>query len=124
MPSLKRHEGYLLIDNSAGPGLSEADIDPAWRAAGKAVHAVPEGKKHEAATITCHHCQAVVILNPARTRERPYCPKCDHYICDTCESRRALTRECVPFKKVLDELQEQNARLEQLGLEASPILLP
>ena len=123
MPSLKRHEGYLLVDNRDGPGLSEADV-AAWRAAGKHVLAVPEGKKHEAGTITCHHCQAVVILNPARTRSRNYCPGCDHYICDTCEQRRAQTLECVPFKQVLDELQEQNARREQLGLGAASILLP
>lgn len=114
MPSKRRHEGYLLIDNSAGPGLTEADV-AVWRAAGKNPLPVGEGRKFESATLTCHHCQGLVILNPARTRERNYCPGCDHYICDVCEQRRARTLECVPFRQVLDELQEEAALREQRG---------
>jgi hypothetical protein len=117
MSSLKRHEGYLLIDHRGGPGLSEADIAQ-WRAAGKDVLAIGEGQKYEQATITCHHCHAIVILNPARKRARSYCPKCDHYICDVCEQRRAATFECVPMKRVIDELQEKRAK----GLAHGPLV--
>lgn len=120
MPSLRKHEGYLLIDSSASPGLTEEFIRATWP--GRRVVAAPEGKVYESGTITCHHCQAIVILNPARTRPRNYCPGCDHYICDNCEAIRAQTLECAPFRKKLDEAQEAAARAEQRG--DSPILLP
>lgn len=113
MHSKRRHEGYLMIDNSAGPGLSEAFVRATWP--GKATPAVGAGRVYESATITCHHCGAIVILNPARTRARNYCSGCDHYICDACGQRRAASLECVPFKKVLDELQEETFLREQRG---------
>ena len=76
MKSLASHEGYLLIDN---------------RAAGE--------QKLESATITCCHCQRTLIKNPARTRPRGYCTKCDDYVCDN----RACNLECRPFWKSVDE---------------------
>lgn len=56
----------------------------------------------EAATSTCSHCQRQVIRNPSRVRDRHYCPKCDHYICDDCERDRVDTGVCRPFAQVLD----------------------
>lgn len=99
-----RREGYLLIDNRDSPGVS-ADL---LHQAGKLGLApvVPSGATFESATVTCAHCNAVVILNPNRTRPRGYCAKCDAYVCDT----PACGLECRPFKKLLDELQEQASR--------------
>ncbi len=68
------------------------------------------GKRFESATITCSHCQRVVVLNPDRSRERGYCKKCDHYICDGCTDLLAKTRQCVPFCKILDDEQEKLIR--------------
>jgi uncharacterized paraquat-inducible protein A len=79
MFSKRSQEGWLMIDNRAsGEGMVES------------------------ATITCSHCQTVVVLNPLRTRERGYCRKCDHYICDN----PACHFECVPINKVFDDLQQ------------------
>lgn len=84
MSSLKRHEGYIMVDNRASPGLPEdiarnAGYDPAQ---------CGEGKLYESATLTCSHCKNAFVKNPFRIRERPYCAKCDHYICDWCDAAR------------------------------------
>ena len=99
MSSLRRHEGYLLIDNRFGPGVTAEFI----RSTGKDAPIVPEGAVFESATTTCSHCHTVVILNPDRTRPRNYCRKCDRYICDN----PGCNVECVPLTKVFDEWQEQ-----------------
>lgn len=91
--SKRAHEGYLLIDNSQG-GF---------------------GAKEEFATITCSHCNRVVVLNTLRTRARAYCQKCDHYICDGCGTIAASTMECAPLKAVLDRRQEEAFLREQGG---------
>lgn len=76
----RSREGYLMIDDRAsGGGLFES------------------------ATITCSHCQTVVVLNPLRTRARGFCRKCDHYICDN----PGCNYECVPIEKVFDDLQNK-----------------
>lgn len=95
MFSKRSLEGYLLVDHRAGDGTA----------------AVPGGRIFERATITCSHCQAQVVLNPSRTRERGYCPKCDHYVCDLCEGIRVRTGECRTFKQIMDDVQ--NAALKQ-----------
>ena len=68
----------------------------------------------ECATYTCSHCQVVVMINPLRTRERAYCLKCDHRICDVCGAIRAANGgECKTMKQIGDELIEQNALIAQ-----------
>ena len=79
--SLKRHEGWLLLDHSASPGIPP-DIA---RKIGLDPKLVGEGRRLEAATITCKHCGGAYIKNLKRTRPRGYCRLCDHYICDGCE---------------------------------------
>lgn len=98
MPSLRRFEGELLIDNRFGPGVTAEFV----RASGKEAPVVGEGALYESATVTCAHCGTVVVLNPNRTRPRAYCRKCDNYTCDPCSAR-----DCKPFAKLIDELQEQ-----------------
>lgn len=88
MSSKRSKEGYLLIDNRAN-----------------------HGGVVESATVTCSHCQQVVVLNPLRTRERGYCAKCDHYVCDN----PACNAECIPFRKVIDDLREQAFKGESNG---------
>lgn len=65
----------------------------------------------ECPTFTCSHCQRVVMVNPKRNRERAYCPKCDHNLCDTCGAVRAANGgACKTFKQVIDEMLEQAAK--------------
>lgn len=91
-------EGYLLIDHRAAEGGIDGAVP------------VRAGALFESATITCSHCQRQVVLNPGRTRERGYCPKCDHYVCDTCEAVRVTSGGvCKTFKQIMDEAQNAAA---------------
>lgn len=98
MASKQNQEGYLLIDNRFGPGVTAEFI----RSTGKWAPVVGEGATYESATVTCTHCGTIVVLNPDRTRPRSYCRRCDAYICDGC----AALGECVPFEKILLDLQD------------------
>lgn len=125
MSSLRRHEGYLLIDNSNGPGVSQAELDALPRKNSAVPVTAGECRKSEVATYTCSHCHTIIIVNNLRERPRAYCRKCDHYICDWCGAEAARTQECRPMKAVLDEMQEQAFLREQAGLPAdSTIIIP
>lgn len=117
MSSGLRREGYLLIDNRLGPGVSEEFV----RASGKEVPVVGEGRVLESATKTCRHCHSVVVLNPDRMRARGHCRKCDGYICDN----PACHLECVPMERVLDVVQENAFRFDngmtQKALTSDPL---
>jgi hypothetical protein len=103
MPSKSNKEGYLLIDHRNSPGVSVDVI----RASGKDAPIVGEGQMLEAAVLTCSHCTAQIIRNPARTRERAYCRGCDHYICDGCEAKRVASGgQCDVFTRKLDRTVE------------------
>lgn len=71
MPSLKRHDGELQVDNSNTPDVPVPGFGRG-------------GMQMAAPTISCAHCGSVVMLNPFRERPRNYCRKCDRYICDGC----------------------------------------
>jgi hypothetical protein len=109
-------ESYLLIDHSDSPGLTG---DQCARA-GIPAHAheiFAKGVKAEFGTKSCSHCQRQIVLRPERVRPRHFCPKCDKYICDNCHVNFALTFECVPFKKRIEDylrkaaLAQINAKL-------------
>jgi hypothetical protein len=101
MASLRQHAGYLIIDHRDSPGLTAADVAHVPNAV-----VVGKGETFEADVLTCSHCQRGVLLNPARERPRGYCGKCDHYICDS----PGCQVECLPIRKLLDDLQNQAAR--------------
>lgn len=91
MPFTKRSlEGYLMVDHRAGYGLGSM-----------------RGLV-EQAVATCSHCQRGVVRNPGRTRERAWCPKCDHYICDECEVVRVASGgACKTWKQIMDEQEKR-----------------
>lgn len=95
---MKQREGYLFIDHRASPGTEQ----------------VGEGKFFEGATISCSHCQAVMIKNPERIRPRAHCRGCDKCICDGCAGVARITGECLPFSKKLEQAYEKAVR--QLSL--------
>lgn len=92
----RAHEGYLLIDNRESPGVGQDFVD----ACDLGAITVPGKSLFESATVTCCHCNAVVVLNPQRTRPRGYCARCDAYVCDN----PACGLECRPFAKVIDDI--------------------
>ena len=122
MSSLKSHEGYMLIDHRNSPGVPDNLMvaDGLISGSGKGLF--------ESATFTCSHCEAVVIMNPDRSRSRGYCPKCNHYVCDACEQRRVASGyECKPFKAMVEELLNEAAKKPAESASEvfqSPIILP
>lgn len=96
MFSKRELEGYIRIDHRESPGLD--------------MPFVGRNTLFESSTVTCSHCQRIVINNPQRTRARGYCPKCDHYICDLCEDERVRTGVCKPFKQIIDEFIDLTAK--------------
>lgn len=107
--SKQRHEGYLIIDHRDSPGVPSQ----LTHSLDKFFPDVRQGMTFESATVTCCHCNAVVILNPDRTRPRGYCAKCDQYVCD----KPGCSLECTNFSRVLDTLQEhafKNLNLKEL----------
>lgn len=83
--SFKRHEGWLLIDHRASPGIP-ADVAVKL---GFLPSEVAEGKLFETATLSCKHCGGAWRKNPRRIRPRGYCKRCDHYVCDGCADAMA-----------------------------------
>ncbi len=110
--SKRRHEGVLMVDNRESP---EVPFNPAMVGKPESL-LVQRGQMLESATVTCSHCQVVVVLNPLRTRPRGYCQKCDRYVCDN----PGCNRECTPFEAVLDRAQEHALKT----LANSQIIVP
>lgn len=104
MKSKQSQEGYLMINHRDSPGIDDevavqAGLPPG---AGRGMF--------ESAVISCSHCQAMVIVNPLRTRERHYCPGCDHYVCDICHDIRVNTGICKTFQERAEEMVESEIR--------------
>jgi hypothetical protein len=98
--SLRSGAGYLVVDHSNSPGLTLEDVAHVPGAI-----AVGAGRKMERDVMNCSHCQRAIVLQPLRVRDRGYCPKCNHYICDGCETIRVRTGACVPFVRLADIVQ-------------------
>lgn len=97
--SKKQHDGYLMVDHRASPGIPEdmarkMGLDPANSRGGKLA---------EYATLGCPHCGSHIVLNPDRTRDREWCAKCDKYICDWCGAAR---KETGYVHRSMDELRD------------------
>jgi hypothetical protein len=104
MLTQRNKEGLFTLDHSQTIGLTEEQTHNAG---------LPPGAGRglfEAPTYTCSHCQAVVVMNPKRNRERAYCRGCDHLICDACGVLKAAGARCRTFAQLVDDLQEQAER--------------
>ena len=70
----------------------------------------PDKPHFEADTYTCTHCSSVVIMNPARVRERYKCTGCNHHICDACTALRTSGGQCKTmlqrFEQDMEELHK------------------
>lgn len=114
--SKQRHEGYLLVDNSAGPGVPDSIIPDKY----SHLRGIGRGKQ-EIATYTCSHCHDVILMNPWRTRPRNWCKVCDHYICD----RPGCNSGCKPLNDVFDQLREDIVQAEQSAVDPTArIIIP
>lgn len=93
----RNKEGYLMIDNRNNEGMPDALV------VSVGLPLIAAKGLFEAPTYTCSHCNAVVVLNPNRQRERAHCRGCDHLICDNCNVIRLQTMKCKTFKQIVDE---------------------
>lgn len=113
MHSKRSQEGYLLLNHKDSPPIPDATL--AAFSAATSAPPLPSGAGRglfEAPTVTCSHCQKVSIINPLRNRERAYCAKCDHYICDGCGAAMKAGVACRPYAQLVAELYDQGARGE------------
>jgi hypothetical protein len=96
----------LILTDTQPRGLGYYEID------NRMVDApMPFGSRHfEADTYTCSHCNAVVIMNPARTRERYKCNGCSHHVCDDCAAKRVAGAPCKTMQQVVGEIQDAAVR--------------
>lgn len=106
----------LLKTNGLPSGLGYMEID--HRAADNAPTGLP--RHFEADTYTCTHCSAVVVLNPARVRERYKCRGCNHHICDACAADRATGGHCKTMMQKYEEHLESLARIPSGGHSGHP----
>lgn len=107
----------LIITDGLPRGLGYLEIDN--RAAGSELP--PGTARHfEADTYTCTHCQAVVVLNPNRKRERYKCAGCNHHVCDDCAAKRVAGEPCRTYRQYVNEILERDQRHP----EFSHIILP
>lgn len=100
-----------MIDHRDSPGLTDEEI----RQSGSPIPLGMGRAKVELPVLSCSHCQAMLVFNPMRTRERGHCPKCDRYVCDTCKAVLVATGICRPFAKVMDETLEAAAKAQNIG---------
>lgn len=102
--------GYFLIDQRASGELPPGCSTPIF----------------EAQTYTCHHCECVVVMNPARKRERYKCRACAKHVCDPCAGKLALGEPCYPFKRFaedsLEALSKQAERPAEIPLNPPPAI--
>lgn len=103
MKSQRAQEGWLYFENRHAPAPDNS-------------HPVFSGAVVECPTYTCSHCNRVVIMNPDRVRERAFCGKCSHRICDQCEAVRVASGgECKPFVQLLDEAEDRILKGQPVG---------
>lgn len=100
--SMRRQQGYLMVDHRASPGLTEEQA----RACGYDPLFCKEGKLYEADTLTCAHCKTPVVKSPTRVRPRAECFQCGvKFICDACDYERTLPDYVhAPFEKIAEEI--------------------
>ncbi len=113
MHSKRSHEGYLMIDHKNSPGLSDELLhNVATRTSAPELPAGAGRGMFEAPTITCSHCQKGIVINPLRNRDRSYCSKCDHYICDNpCGlDYKVSGGVCRSYKALIEKLYEQGLK--------------
>lgn len=106
--------GYLEINHRDSPGITEE------QAARTGAMPVGRGTVFRADTRRCAHCPRQIILNPLRTRERGWCSKGDHYLCDDCNAVYAVTGECRPWEKVISDFVDTVAKGKPWHVELFP----
>jgi hypothetical protein len=101
----------ILRTNGLPTGLGYLELD--HRNEGNAPQGLP--RHFEGDTYTCTHCSSVVILNPARVRERYKCRGCNHHICDNCAAERIAGTSCKTMAQKYEEFAESYSKIPLVG---------
>lgn len=115
----EKGEGYVMIDHRHSEGIPDAMA----RKIGLTEKEVGAGKLFEAAYLKCSHCLTPYLKNPLRTRERGFCWKCSHYVCDICAEQMTkpeyvhITRD-----EIIDRVT--SGRFTMSGPSHAPIFTP
>lgn len=122
--SLRSLEGELDVNHQASPGLTAEQARQAGYGEGHQHELLGEGKTYRTPTMGCCHCGGCVVLNPARTRHRNHCIKCNAYICDWCHAAtRDPDYQHRSFKEIADMIRSGRWRFAG-GSMSNPVLLP
>ena len=119
MASLRSHEGVLLVDHRASPGLPDGVVVP---------QGMPPGSGHgvfECATFTCSHCEKVVAIMDRKKADAicGFCSGCNHRLCTACTTKRAKDGVCLPLKALAEQLMNVAAK-QTATSEAFNFILP
>jgi hypothetical protein len=72
----------------------------------------PDTGVWEADTFTCSHCQRITICNGRGAQALGgYCRQCDALVCERCAGK-----DCTPFLKKIEAMEEREYRWRQLEL--------
>lgn len=92
---MSRRSGYLTITDPGRPKLVEVD------------------------TVTCAHCQRVILLNEQDGTKKPppaHCLRCDHAVCES--ERCNSIRGCTPFEKKLEAIEARDRLMRSIGVSS------
>ncbi len=72
------------------------------------------GPEIERDTLTCGHCQRVVMIAPGNGASTPvpFCRTCMRYICPTCDARAV----CTPWEMRLKAVEARAQMLRAIGV--------
>jgi hypothetical protein len=112
--SKRDSEGVMMVNHKDSPGLTPEFLAEVAKAF-PGEDTLPPGAgtgMFEAPIVTCVHCQQMVIINPLRNRQRGWCGKCAHYLCDKCSLNQKLGVPCRPYTQVIEDVINQNSNLK------------
>jgi len=107
---MSKHEGYLLIDHRASPGISKGEVEK-LRKLGHNMPFIKEGSVLEYKTKRCAHCGGVVVFNPARAG---HCYKCDKFTCVGC----SILGNCKPIEALADAIAGSDKPIKPILLRS------
>jgi hypothetical protein len=72
----------------------------------------PDCKNSEHDTVTCYHCQKIIILRVGQIPEGGWCMSCSKMICNLCVDKGI----CTPWEKQMEKMEARQRMLNSMGL--------
>lgn len=71
----------------------------------------PDNKNREFDTLTCNHCQRIILLEPGKVPEGGWCFQCSKMVCNNC-----VDKGCTPWEKKMEQMEAKQRMLRSVGL--------